>query len=49
MSTAIFLASTQAVLVIPYRRFGITYLFHLQDMTEKLSRNFGKDLSILAA
>jgi len=49
MRTAILLLSTQTVLVIPYRRFGKTYLSHLQDMTDKFSRNFGKDLPIIAA
>lgn len=49
MRTAIFLVSTQTVLVIPYRRFWKTYRSHLQDMTDRFSRNFGKDLPILAA
>ena len=49
MRTVIFLANTQQVLVIPRRRFGTTYLSNLQDMPDILSRNFGKDLSLLAA
>ena len=49
MRTAIFLANTQTVLVIPDRRFGTTYLSHLQDMTGILPRNFGEDLPQLAA
>jgi hypothetical protein len=47
--TAIFLPNMQTVLVIPYRHFGTTYLSHLQDMTDILSRNFAKDLPLFAA
>jgi hypothetical protein len=49
MRTAIFLASTQTVLVIPYGHFGATYLSHFQNTTDLLSRNFCKDLPPLAA
>jgi hypothetical protein len=30
LRTALFLAITQRVVVVPYRRFGITYQYHLQ-------------------
>ena len=54
---------TQEIVVIPYRRFGITYRSNLQgrgflkgpgfltleDGTDGLSRNVGKELPLLAA
>jgi hypothetical protein len=46
-----FWAITQRVVVIPYLRFGTTYRSHFQSKlgTEKLSRNFGKELPLLGA
>ena len=60
---AIFLDTTQRIVIIPYRRFGTTCLFHLQasinprikeiltieDATDRLSRNVGKELPLHAA
>jgi hypothetical protein len=53
--TAIFWVITQRVVVIYYRLFGTNYQFHPQrflnpeDVTDKLSRNVGKKLPLLAA
>jgi len=56
--TALFWVITQRVVVISYRRFGTTYQSHPQgsrgplnpeDGTDKLSRNVGKKLPLLAA
>jgi len=57
MTTALFRAITQRVVVIPYRRFGTTYRSDLQgssflipeDGTDSLFRNSGKKLPLLAA
>ena len=60
MRTAVFWAITQRVVVIIYWRFGTTYLSHIQgsvpflgiileDGTDSLSRNVGKELPLLAA
>ena len=48
---------TPRVVVIPYRLFGTTYLSHfqivekviLEDETENLPRNVGKELPLLSA
>jgi len=55
-STAFLWAITQRVVVIPYRRLGTTCRPHLlqgsriilKDGTDRLSRNVGKELSLLA-
>jgi len=44
MRTALFWAITQRVVAIPYRRFGT-----LDDFTDSLSRNVGKELPLHAA
>ena len=55
MRIALFWAFTQGVVVIPYRRFGklIGPFFKrqetLEDGTDRLSRNVGKELSLHAA
>ena len=58
LRTAFFWAITQQVMVITYRRFGTTQQSQLQgilgfltleDRTDRLYRNFGKKLSLLAA
>jgi len=57
MRTALFWAITQRVVEIPYRRFGTTCQSHLrrsgfltlEDFTDMLSRNVGKELPLLAA
>jgi len=58
--SALFWVITQRTVVIPYWRFGTTYRCHLQgsrnmdfmtleDGTDRLSRNFGKELPLHAA
>jgi len=64
LTTALFWVITRRVVVNPCRRFGTTYLFHLQGSrikqilagflnleygTNRRSRNFGKELLLLAA
>jgi hypothetical protein len=61
MRLAIFWDITQRVVVISYRRFGITYPSHLEesnsrvkivaleDETNRLSRNVGKELPLYDA
>ena len=57
MRAAFFCAVTQRVVVISYRRFGTTYRSRLQELiflthevgTDRLSRNVGKKLPLLAA
>jgi len=57
MRTASFSVITQRVVVISYRRFETTYPSHVQgvknpkdeDGTDRLSRNVGKKLPLLAA
>jgi len=46
--TALFWAITQQVVVIPYRLFGTTKVLTLEDGTDRLSRNDGKKLPLLA-
>ena len=52
MKTALFGFIMQRVVVIPYRRFGTNYMdeifFTLEDETDRLSRNVGKGLPLLA-
>ena len=50
LRTALFWAITQQVVVIYYLRFGKTYRSHLQGQrTDRMSRNVGKELQLLAA
>jgi hypothetical protein len=54
MTAVPFCAIIQRVVVIPYRRFGTTYRSQLQgcndpeEGTDKLHRNFGKELPVLS-
>jgi hypothetical protein len=49
MRTALFLAVTQRVVAIYYRRFGKNLsVLTFEDGTEKLSRKLGKKLPLLA-
>jgi len=47
--TALFWAITQRVVVIPYRRLETSYLSHLKMGADRLSRNVGTKLPLLAA
>jgi hypothetical protein len=53
LRTAFFWVIMQRVVIITYRRFVTTYRFHSQvkheDGTDRLYRNFGKKLPLLAA
>jgi len=54
MKTALFLAITQRVVVISYRRFGTTCRIHLRFLThdsgtDRLFRNVGKELPLHSA
>jgi hypothetical protein len=52
LKTALLWDITQRVVTIPFRRFGTTYLSHLQwpkiltleDMTDRLARKVGKEI-----
>jgi hypothetical protein len=48
LRSALFWVITQPIVVIPYRRFGTTYLSHLlltlEDGADRLSRNACKEL-----
>jgi hypothetical protein len=50
----LFWVITQRVVVIPHGHFGTTYRYRLQgsrveDGTDRLSQNFGKELPLLVA
>ena len=54
LRTALFWNITQRIVVIPDRRFGTTFRSHfqgasLENGTDKLSENVGKELPLLAA
>jgi len=44
LRSALFWEITQRMVVIPYRRSGISYRLTLEDGTDRLSRNVGKEL-----
>ena len=46
---AFFWVMTRRIVVIPYRRFGPTCRSHLEDGSDELLRNIGKELSLYAA
>jgi hypothetical protein len=48
MRSALFWDFTQCRMVVPYRRFGTNY-WCLEDMTDRSSRNVGKQLPFHAA
>ena len=49
MISALVWVITQRIEVIAYRIFGTTYRSHLQNGTDSLSRNVGKELPIYVA
>jgi hypothetical protein len=53
MRSAVFWDITQNTMVIPYRRFWTSYRYYIQgtleDGTDRLSRNVGKELPLYAA
>jgi len=46
LRSALFWEITQRMVVIPYRRSGTSYRLTLEDGTEKLSRNVGKEFPL---
>jgi len=49
MSTVLFWAITQPAVIITYRRFGTACRSNLEDGTDRMYRNVGKELPLLAA